>query len=270
MSPSLSSRSSAVVTGGAKGLGAEIARRLAARGHHVVIADLDDAAAATLADELGGRAVRLDVADADACLALAEDLPDLGVWVNNAGVLAVGPAWSTEHERRRLLVDVNLHGTMNGTTAALRRFLPAGTGHVLNVVSTAGITPAPHETVYGATKHAALAYSIGTALDLRITGHRGVHVSALCPDGMWTPMLHDLARDPDAWPSWQGGMMQPGDVADVAVRLLDRPRMVRVHPRWRGVLRVGAAFPGAAAHLLPAIVADARRRQRAFADRHPR
>lgn len=259
--------STAVVTGGGNGLGAELARRLAARGHDVVVADVDLLAAQAVAAEIGGAAHRLDVADAQACRALADGLDDLAVWVNNAGLLAVGPSWETTEERRRLLFDVNVHGTMNGTEAALGRFLPAGRGHVLNIVSTAGIVPAPHETVYGATKHAALAYSVGTQMDLRIRGHKHVRVSALCPDGMWTPMLFRLARDPDAWPSWSGEMMQPGEVADVAMRVLDRPRIVRVHPRWRGLLRVGAAFPGAAAPLLPLIVRDAKRRQRRFAER---
>lgn len=259
--------STAVVTGAANGLGSEIARRLAARGYRVVVADVDVDGADRVATEIRGRAHELDVADLAACKALSAALPDLELWVNNAGLLAVGPGWETSELRRRLLFDVNVHGTMNGTEAALDRFLPAGRGHVLNIVSTAGIVPAPHETVYGATKHAALAYSIGTQMDLRIRGHLGVRVSALCPDGMWTPMLHRLARDPDAWPSWSNGMMQPGEVADVAMKVVDRPAIVRVHPRWRGVLRVGAAFPGAMAPLLPLIVRDAKRRQREFAAR---
>lgn len=259
--------STAVVTGGAKGLGADLCRRLAARGHDVVVADVDFDAAEALAGEIDGAAHLLDVADPAACQALADGLPDLTIWVNNAGLLAVGPSWETEPDRRRILFDVNVHGTMNGTTAALSRFIPARHGHVLNIVSTAGIVPAPHETVYGATKHAALAYSVGTQMDLFIRGHKGVRVSALCPDGMWTPMLFELARDPDAWPSWSGGMMLPGGVADVAMKVIDRPRIVKVHPRWRSILRVGGAFPGAIAPLLPAIVKDAKRKQRKFAER---
>ncbi len=257
----------AVVTGGGNGLGAELCRALAARGHDVVVADIDLAAATGVAGTIDAMPHALDVADRAACQDLAASLPDLEVWINNAGLLAVGPSWETDEARRRLLFEVNVHGTMNGTEAALSRFLPAGRGHVLNIVSTAGIVPAPHETIYGATKHAALAYSVGTQLDLRIRGRKDVRVSALCPDGMWTPMLFKLARDPDAWPSWSGGMMQPGEVADVAMRVLDRPRIVKVHPRWRSVLRVGAAFPGAVAPLLPVIVRDAKRKQRKFAER---
>ncbi|MBJ7330865.1 MAG: SDR family oxidoreductase [Solirubrobacteraceae bacterium] len=257
----------AIVTGAGAGLGEQIARRLAQRGDHVVVADVDHDAAARVAGEIGGTAAELDVADAEGCRELARSVDDLALWVNNAGILAVGPSWELDEDRRRLLFDVNVHGTINGTTAALERFLPAGRGHVLNIVSTAGIVPAPHEVVYGATKHAALAYSVGTQLDLRIRGHHGIRVSALCPDGMWTPMLHRLARDPDAWPSWSGAMLRPEAVADVAMTLVDRPRMVRVHPRHRGILRFGAAFPGVVAPLLPLIVRGAKAKQRRFADR---
>jgi short-subunit dehydrogenase len=263
--------SAAVVTGGAAGLGAEIARLLAARGLDVVVADIDLEGAGALAAQLGAgaSAVRLDVSDFAACRALVHSLPGLGVWVNNAGLLATGPSWETDEATRRRLFDVNVHGTINGTTAALERFRPAGQGDIINIVSVAGLVPAPHETIYGATKHAALAFSVGTQLDLLIRRERGIRISALCPDGMWTPMLHDHARDPDAWPSWSGVMLDPKDVAVAAVALLDKPKMVRSIPRHRGaLLRAMAAAPALAAPALPAVVALAKRKQRRFADRH--
>ena len=64
--------------------------------------------------------------------------------------------------RRRQLLDVNVAGTMNGTLAALELMRPANRGHVINIVSLAGLVAAPGETVYSATKHACLAFSIGT------------------------------------------------------------------------------------------------------------
>lgn len=267
----MSGHGTAVVTGAATGLGAQIARRLAARGHHVVVADINLPGARETADQIDGTAHELDVADLGACRALAEATPDLAVWVNNAGILATGPSWETDEARRRLLFDVNVHGVINGTTAALDRFRPAGRGHVINIASLAGVTPSPHETVYGATKHAALAYSVGTQLDLIIKGERGVRISALCPDGIWTPMLHTHARDPDAWPSWAGVMLTPEKVADAAVALLDRPRMIRSIPRHRAVvLRTFAVAPGLFAPVVPLIVRSARRKQRRFADREGR
>jgi short-subunit dehydrogenase len=259
----------AVVTGAGNGLGAEIAARLAARGLRVVVADIDGAAAERTAERVGGRARTLDVADLEACRALAGEHDDLAVWVNNAGILATGPGWAMDEGLRRRLFDVNVHGVINGTTAALEVFRPAARGHVVNVVSLAGIVPAPAETVYGATKHAALAFSVGTQLDLVARGERGVRISALCPDGIWTPMLFDRVDDPEAWPSWSGTMLQPAAVAVAAVELLDRPRAVRALPRRRGVAaRFYASAPDLAARGLPLIVRMARRRQRAWGARH--
>jgi short-subunit dehydrogenase len=259
----------AVVTGGGNGLGAAIARRLAERGLAVVVGDVDEAAATRTAARIGGRAVRLDVADAAACRALVAELDDLVAWVNNAGILHTGPAWAIGDEQRRRLVDVNVHGVMNGTLAALPQLRARGAGHVVNVVSLAGLHPAPGETVYGATKHAALGFSVATHLDLLARGERGVHVSALCPDGIWTPMLFERTADPDAWPSWSGVMLDPDRVAAAAVDLLDRPRPLRAVPRWRGaMLRAAATTPRLVGRVLPTMIRVARSRQRTWGRRH--
>lgn len=255
----------AVVTGAGAGLGAGIAALLARRGLRVIAADVDLAGAERTAAATGGVARRLDVTDQEACRALVGETPDLAVWVNNAGILATGPGWEADEATRRRLFDVNVHGVINGTTAALEAFRPAGRGHVINVVSLAGLVPAPGETLYAATKHAALGFSVGTQLDLVARRERGVRISALCPDGIWTPMLFDRVDDPEAWPSWSGTMLQPAQVAAAAVALLDRPTPVRSIPRRRGAAaRLYAATPGLSMHGLPLIVALARRRQRAW------
>src|SRR2546423_3173701 len=103
---------------------------------------------------------------------------------------------------------------------------PADPGHVINVVSLAGLVAAQGETLYSATKHAAIAFSLGTLSDLRRAGVRRVQISALCPDGIWTPMLHEKVDDPDAALSWSGTLLAPEDVAERAVGLLDHPRPV--------------------------------------------
>jgi short-subunit dehydrogenase len=276
----MEARGAAVVTGAGKGLGREIARRLVARGHVVAVTDVDEAAAAAVAAELGERAwaTALQVTDADACRAVARDAAaraggaaGLDVWVNNAGILRTGPSWELSDEERRLILDVNAHGTMNGTLAALELMRPANRGHVVNIVSLAGLVGAPGEAVYAASKHAALGFGIATLADLRLAGIDGVHISSLCPDGMWTPMLFDKVGDPSAAASWSGVMLLPEDVADEAVALLDRPRPVRALPRWRGgVVRVFDALPRIAVAAIPAVMADARRKQRRFAKRAAR
>lgn len=265
----------ALVTGAGGGLGRQIALALAARGHGVHVTDIDPDAAQAVAGEIGDRAIasRLDVADEAACResarVTAETFGDLAVWVNNAGILPLGAAWENDAAERRLAFEVNTFGTINGTLAALEIMRPAGRGHVLNVVSLAGIVAAPGENLYSATKHAAMAFTIGTQVDLRREGVKGIHVSALCPDGIWTPMLYDKVEDPAAAASWSGTLLQPEQVAARAMELLDRPRPVAVMPRWREpLLRLFDAMPRLSLRLAPLVMADARRRQQRWKRRN--
>lgn len=262
---------SALVTGAGGGLGLAIARMLATRGYSVVVTDVDGDAAerAAVAIGAGAGSGALDVTDADACAAAARDLAEregsLDVWVNNAGVLMPGVVYEQDAALHRTMLDVNAVGTFNGTRAALDAMLPAGRGHVINVISLAGLVAAPGEVAYGASKHAAMAYTIGTLADLRRSGVKGIHVSAVCPDGIWSPMLEDKLEDPDAAASFSGVMLTPEKVASRVGDLLDRPRPVITIPRWRGAfVRFFDAFPGLATRLIPLVMKDARRRQRAF------
>lgn len=258
----------AVVTGAGRGLGLELARRLAARGLAVNCTDVDAAAAEAAARELGGPAwaTELDVRDDEACRSIAREASERGelaVWVNNAGIVVTGRTWEHGPDVRRKLLEVNALGTFNGTLAALELMRLAGRGHVINVISLAGLVAAPGEALYAASKHAALAFTLGTAADLRRSGESGVRLSAVCPDGIWTPMLHDKLDDPDAAVSFSGTLLTPEAVAERTVALLDRPRAVLAIPRWRGTMvRLFDAFPRLAQRLVPLVMADARRRQR--------
>jgi NAD(P)-dependent dehydrogenase (short-subunit alcohol dehydrogenase family) len=259
----------AVVTGAARGLGLEIARRLARRGLAVNVADIDALTAAEAAAEIGGGAwsSELDVRDPEACRTVASETAEragsLDVWVNNAGILVTGFAWDHDEQTRRAVLDVNALGTINGTVAALELMRPGDRGHVINVVSLAGLVAAPGEALYGASKHAAIAFTLGALNDLRRSGSTGVRVSAVCPDGIWTPMLYDKLDDPAAAVSFAGNFMRPEVAADAAVGLLDRPRAVLTVPRRRAIfVRFADLFPGLANRMVPLLVADARRKQK--------
>jgi NAD(P)-dependent dehydrogenase (short-subunit alcohol dehydrogenase family) len=261
----------AVVTGAGSGLGKAIALDLAGRGYLVQATDIDASAAASTAAEIGAGATssELDVTDQEACRATATTAATRGggldLWVNTAGVLATGPSWRQSEDARRSMLDVNALGTMNGTIAALERMVPADHGHVINVISLAGLVAAPGEVNYSASKHAAMAFTLGTLFDLRREGVTGVELSALCPDGIWTPMLADKLDDPEAAGSFSGRLLTPGEVATAAGKLAERPRPLLVLPRWRGpMLRFFDLFPRLALRLLPLVMRDARRRQRRY------
>ena len=264
----------ALVTGAGRGLGLEIARALAARGLTVHVTDVDEETASAAADGIGGTAFSsaLDVRDRDACEAAAamtiERGRSLDVWVNNAGVLVTGHVWDHDPQTCRLLFEVNTLGTINGTLAALGPMRQSGRGHVINIVSLAGLGAPPGEALYGATKHGAIAFSLGTLADLRREGTKDVHISCVCPDGILTPMIADKLDDPDAAPSFSGHLMAATEVAPHVASLLDRPRPVLAVPRWRGVqVRILDAFPGLFLRLVPLFMADARRRQRRWKKR---
>jgi NAD(P)-dependent dehydrogenase (short-subunit alcohol dehydrogenase family) len=258
----------AVVTGAARGLGLETARLLLARGYEVELTDIDAEAVERAAAGLGRGASwsPLDVRDERACSDLAERLADrhgsLAVWVNNAGVLVTGASWEQDAELRHRLFEINTHGTINGTLAALGPMRRSGNGHIINVVSLAGLATPPGETLYAATKHAAISFTLGTLADLRAEGIDRIALSALCPDGIWTPMLYDKLDDPAAAPSFSGRLLQPAAVAAKVGVLLDRPRPVLTVPRSRGLMvRFFDAFPGFASRATRIWLADARRRQ---------
>jgi NAD(P)-dependent dehydrogenase (short-subunit alcohol dehydrogenase family) len=193
---SLSGRSVAV-TGGAQGIGRSIAQRFAAAGAKVAIGDVDTAGALEAARALGGDALgmRLDVADPDSFRefldAAQERHGPLDVLVNNAGIDWIGPFHEEPDEVTRREIDVNVWGTVIGTRLALRRMLPRGAGHVVNVASGAGRVPLPGSAAYSATKHAI----VGLTESLRLEYRRsGVRFSVVQPAQVDTAMLEGQAR----------------------------------------------------------------------------
>ena len=260
----------AVVTGAGSGLGRAIAAELIERGYRVHVTDVDAGAADRVAGELGdeARGSALDVRDEAACRGLADSIGRTGsldLWVNNAGVFFSGPPWEQSAELRQTMLDVNVTGLMNGTIAALGPMRRAGRGHIVNVVSLAGIVAAPGEVAYSASKHAAMAFTLGTLFDLRRAGEKKIRLSAVCPDGIWTPMLEDKLDDLDAAPSFSGRLLTAEEVAKEVGKLTEHPRPILIVPRWRGpFLRLVDLFPRLSLRLLPLVMWDARRRQRRY------
>lgn len=259
----------AVVTGAGRGLGRQVARLLADRGHRVLVTDVDATAAKTVAEEIGRGAIALavdvrDQAQVEASRdAILEHAGRLDVWVNNAGILITGPAWDQDEATRRLMVEVNTLGTINGTVAALEAMRREGGGHVVNIVSLAGLTAVAGEAVYAASKHAVLGFSLSTMADLKVAGVTGIDISCVCPDGIWTPMLHDKLDDPASALSFSGKLLQPEEVVEAVDKVLDKPRLVTAVPAWRGLqVRLADALPRLGLLAVPLVIAQGRRTQR--------
>ena len=230
----------AVVTGAAGGLGQVLVARLDRAGYDVVGVDLH------------GTDRVLDVTDPVACRALADELRPR-VWVNNAGVLGAGDAATQPDEVIERVVRVNLLGVIHGTRAAVASMRASGGGHVVTIASLASWIPVPGEAVYAATKAGVLSFTLGLQAELTAAGVRDVLLTAVCPDGMLTPMLSDVLEEDGLALSFSAPrLVEPVEVADRVVEVLERPRLVSSVPRWRGAqVRLMAGVPDLALRAAP-------------------
>ena len=161
------------------------------------------------------------------------------------------------------MIDVNAHGTFNGTLAALELMRPAGRGHIINIVSLAGLVAAPGEALYAASKHAAIAFTIGTLHGPAALRHaRRSRLGACAPTGSGRRCSRTSSTTPTRPSRSRASSCAPRRSATAVDDLLDRPRPVLTVPRRRGAfVRFFDAFPGLAGRLVPLVMADARRRQ---------
>jgi 2-hydroxycyclohexanecarboxyl-CoA dehydrogenase len=149
----------ALVTGGASGIGAAIARRLAAEGAKVTIGDINEELAREVAGEISADAVRLDVTDFESAKAAVDGAGTLDVLVNNAGNDEFGFFTDTDPDMWGRVVAVNLGGVFACTHAALPGMQQAGYGRIVNIASEAGRVGSKGSAVYSAAKGGVIAFT---------------------------------------------------------------------------------------------------------------
>lgn len=163
------------ITGGARGIGQATASALIAQGARVAIGDIDAQLAGQTAQELGAGTVGLpldvtDRASFERFLQGVEDaLGPLDVLINNAGIMPIGPFVDEDDATARTMVDINLHGVIFGSKLALKRFIPRGSGYLVNIASAAGKAGFPSGATYSATKHAVVGLSEAIRAEVRDT-----------------------------------------------------------------------------------------------------
>jgi len=265
--PTPSPTSTAVITGASSGIGADLARELAARGHGVTLVARREDKLRELAAELGEQVrvevIACDVADPDARAALLDEVEKRGltvdILVNNAGIGTMGPVKDASVDDEIAQVRVNVEAVIDLTTRAVQLMVPRGRGAILNVGSTAGFQPFPGQAGYAATKAFVRSYTDGVRAELAGTG---VTIATLNPGPVRTGFLQAAGMDErsfaDAFPKfmWEpsravakagvdvldqdGGSVIPGLASQVSTRIFQAvpkrlllPLLVKQHPALR-------------------------------------
>ncbi len=189
----------AIVTGGGSGIGRALAELLAVKGALVIVTDINGEGVARTVEQItvaGGRALGqpLDVTDAGAFERLieqtAQDHGRIDYLFNNAGIVAFCELRDMTVELWHKVIDVNLHGVYNGSSAAYKQMVRQGFGHIVNLSSIEGLMPFPGSSPYVASKYAVL----GLTQTLWVEGGRlGVKASAVCPGFIRTAIFDSAA-----------------------------------------------------------------------------
>ncbi len=229
-----------LITGAAGGIGTALAHRFAAAGARIALGDLDpDRLAATAEGLIAGPtatlAIPFDVTDADACRRAADEVAEewggIDVLVNNAGITHLSLFRDTDPSVIRRVVDVNLFGAVNMTSAALPSLLESK-GRIVTISSVAGIAPLASRTGYSAAKHALHGMFDSLRAELRKTG---VSVTIVCPQFVNTA-IGDRALGGDGGPptmprTTTGKAVEADDVATAIFEATVRRRRLLLYPR---------------------------------------
>ncbi|GAB2607343.1 SDR family NAD(P)-dependent oxidoreductase [Kribbella endophytica] len=182
----------ALITGAASGIGAATARRIAAEGGTVVVADRDGAAAEALGQELGGRGYQLDVTDAARIVAVVEEVAlELGgvhVLVSAAGVDVCDTVPNTTPDQWQTILDVDLTGVYHSARAVLPGFVAQGGGAIVTISSAIGTVGERNRSAYCAAKAGVENLTRAMALD---HGRDGVRANCVAPGLIDTPLIRN-------------------------------------------------------------------------------
>ncbi len=240
-----------VITGGARGIGRATAQAFLAAGAKVALGDIDADLAVRTAAELGehpptagGRVIGLplDVTDpasfADFLDAAESALGPMDVLVNNAGIMPSGLFTTEDPALTDRILDINVRGVMTGTRLALRRFVPRGAGHLINIASLAGTAGMPGLATYCASKHAVIGFTEAVHLELADTD---IQVTAILPGNVRTELSAGANM-----PGWmlKATTIEPEAVAAAVVTAIGRNRPLITVPRALSpVIRASSLLP---------------------------
>jgi short-subunit dehydrogenase len=217
-----------VITGASSGFGRGVALRLAQQGYNLVLAARRTHLLDSLAAECGNAiAVTADVGDPHAVEKIAAaaiaKFDRFDVWINNAGVAALGRFDEIPLEDHMRVVQTNLAGTVAGSHVALRHFRQRGSGTLVNIASMLGRTPAPYYASYCATKYGVIGLCDAIRQELAAQNQPDIRVCAVLPMAADTPFFDHCAN-------YSGHTLQPypitdaGEVVEAIVGVVNAPQ----------------------------------------------
>ena len=222
-----------VITGASSGIGRATAQAFARRGGTVVLAARREQAlreAAAECERMGGRTlvVPADVTDEAAVQELArravESFGRIDVWVNNAGVTALGRFDETPPDVYRRVIETDLFGCVHGARAVLPYFREQGSGVLINNASMVAATAQPHASAYVLSKHAVRALGMSLRQELALDGADDIHVCTIMPASIDTPLFQHAANYTGRAIKAMPPVYPAEKVAETIVKLAERPR----------------------------------------------
>lgn len=233
---------SIVITGAGRGIGEATAELLSSLGATVALGDLDTALVQGVAERIGRGAVgaHLDVTSAESWsdfLAAVGEIGAIDVLVNNAGIMPLGSVLKEPDAVAKAIIDVNVHGIINGTKAVAPGMVDRGHGHIVNVASAVGRIAVADGATYSASKFAAVGFSEATRAELKPLG---IDVSVVLPTVVRTELALGVPAARGVKP------VTAQDVAEVIASAIRRPRAELWVPRWvQAMTRTTSVLPRA-------------------------
>ena len=237
-----------LITGGAQGIGLEMAMKFAGRGAEIVIADLNEAKlseATAQIETLGVTAwgFPVDVTNPASIASLrarvAVEAGPIDVLINNAGVVFGGPFTQTPLDQHFKTFEVNVLGLVAMTHAFLPDLIERPQAHVVNISSASGFIGLPYGSTYASSKWAVIGFSESIRSEMNMLGHTHVHVTIVCPSYIGTGMFEGAEAPKTTH------ILEPGFVAEKVVAAVERnrvyvmePWIVKITPLLRDLLPV--------------------------------
>lgn len=235
-----------LLTGSANGIGRATATALITAGYPVILTDIDtDTLRQRFETSDQVTLTKLDITQPHNWQTIADAHPDIGILINNAGIIIPGWTYETEIDAISAQVDINIKGMMYGTRIIGANMIAQKSGQIINIASLGALAPVPGIGVYAATKHAVRGFSLTSALEMR---EHNVKVTAICPDLVQTHMRDVQLEYDEAALTFSGAKtpLTPTQIADLILQTIGSNALEKGIPRGRfWTAKLAGLFPAA-------------------------